>query len=161
MGVFVYNVSNAAIITTNAVVNTLNDFAFLRPGAASRSARMVKIDLIGRGGSLTSISGIGVRINKWTTTASSASAVTPTPVDEIAPASQATAGMSATIVTSGTGGPTFLGTCGCGAAGPGGWVARDQDDGYELSAGDNRSVDLNDISATVSLTFECTYSFTE
>lgn len=160
MGVFVYAVTNAALIATNGVANTLNDFAFLKPGAA-RAARMVKIDLIGRGGGLTAISGIGIRVNKWTTTASSTNAVTPTPKDEVTAASSATAGMSATTVTSGTGGPTALGTCGCGAAGPGGWVARDQDDGYELSAGDNRSIDLNDISATISLNFECAFDFAE
>jgi len=161
MGVFVYGVTNAALVTTNAVVNTLNDFAFMKPGATGRGARMVKIDLIGRAGSLTSISGIAIRVNKWFTTASTGSAITPTPKDRTAPAATATAGMSATTVTSGTGGPTALGVCGCGAAGPGGWVARDQDDGYELNAADTQSIDLNNIAATVSLAFECAFDISE
>ena len=154
MGVYVYSIVSGALTTTNAVANTANDYAFVKPGAAGRAVKVVKVDLIGRGGLLTSLSGIGIRVERWTTTSSSGSAVTPSPKDPGSQAAKATAGLSATTVTSGTGGPSLQGTFGCGASGPGGWVARNQDDGYVIEAGANNSVDLFNISAATALTFE-------
>lgn len=154
MGVYVYGITLGALITSNAVANTANDYAFVKPGATGRAVKLVKVDLIGRGALLTSISGIANRVEKFTTTSSSGSALTPAPKDPGSQASKATSGISATTVTPGTGGPTLLGTFGCGAAGPGGWVARNQDDGYVLEAGDNRSIDLFNVSGLSAALFE-------
>lgn len=161
MGVYVYGITAGALTTTNAVANTANDFAFVKAGAAGRAVKVVKVDLIGRGGLLTSLSGIGIRVEKWFTTASTGSAITPSPKDPGSQASKATAGLSTTTVASGTGGPTLMGTFGCGAAGPGGWVARNQDDGYVLEAGGNISLDLFNISAATALTFEAAIDIEE
>lgn len=155
MGVMVYGCTLGANITTNATPATTNDFFFIKPGAAGRAVTLVKVDLIGKGAALTSISGIAIRVEKWFTTASSGgTGITPSPKDPGMQASKATAGASATTVTSGTGGPTLMGSFGCGAAGPGGWVARNQDDGYLLEAGANQSLDLFNVSGTASLNFE-------
>lgn len=150
----VYKLVPAAVITTNATPTTENDFAFTKPGA-TRNVVLRSIQLIGRAPGLAAISGIVVRIKKWTTTSSSGgTAITPAPTDSGYQAAKSTAGFAAATVTSGTGGPTVLGTIGCGAGGPGGWTAQDQDSGYTLEANDNKSIDLFNIAGTASLNFE-------
>lgn len=161
MGIFVYGLTGGAIITTNATPNTANDCFFVKPGTA-RSVRVVKVDLIGKGGGLTSLSGIAIRVEQWFTTSSAGgTGITPAPKDKRSPAASATAGFSATTVTSGTGGPTLLGTFGCSATGPGGWVSRNQDDGFQLDAALNNSIDLFNASATASLSFEANVDIEE
>lgn len=161
MGCFVYAMTLGANVTCNATPNTANDFLFVKPGAAGRMVKVIKVDLIGKGAGLTAISGISCRVEKWTTTSSSGSALTPVPKDPGAQACKATSGFSSTTVTSGTGGPSLMGTFGCGAAGPGGWVRQNQDDGFVLEAGDNRSIDLFNASGTGSLVFECNVDIEE
>lgn len=151
---FVYGVVPGAIQTTNATPLTANDCAFFKSGA-TRNVGLQALYLQGRGAGLTAISGITIRVEKWTITAAAGgTAVTPAPRDIGMQAAKSTAAFAAATVTSGTGGPTLLLSIGCGAAGPGGWVAPNPDSVHILEAAATQSLDLFCVSGTASMNFE-------
>lgn len=151
---FVYGVVTGAIQTTNATPLTANDCAFFKPGA-TRNLSLQALYLQGRGAGLTAISGISIRVEKWFTTSSSVgTAVTPAPRDIGMQAAKGTAAFAVATVTSGTGGPTLMLAIGCGAAGPGGWVAPNPDSLMTVEAAANQSLDLFCASGTASMSFE-------
>jgi hypothetical protein len=157
----VYTCVPGANQTTNAGANTANDAAFTKPGTA-RSSAVKSAFITGKGAGLTTISGIEIRGELWTTTSSSGgTAITPTPADQNMSAASSTAAFSATTVTSGTGGPSLQIAFGCGAAGPGGWVAQDPDSMLVINAAANRSLDWFNISGTISLNFEMSWTIQE
>jgi hypothetical protein len=144
--------------TTSGSANTELDFAFLKPGA-SRPATVIALRVQGKGGGLTALSGIVIRLKQWTSgTSSGGQATTPQPKNNLAPACVATAGMGSgggtAVVTSGTGGPVVVGLGSMGASGPGGWVAINPDDVPLLDGNANKSMDLFSASPTASLNFE-------
>lgn len=158
---FLYSLPTKAVaenFTTSGTGNTEIDFAFVKPGA-TRPVGVPKTTVQGKGGGLTALSGISVRLKQFTTTSSSAgTAVTPAPKNNLAPASAATAGMGigggTAAVTSGTGGPSMVGYAGMGASGPGGTVAINPDDVPALDGGANKSIDFFSASPTATLNFE-------
>jgi hypothetical protein len=158
---FVYGIVPGAIQTTNATPLTANDCFFHKPGAG-RSAALTALYVQGRGAGLTALSGLSFRLQRWfTTAASGGSAVTPAPRDIDAPAAKSTAAFAVGAVTSGTGGPTLCLSIGCGAAGPGGWIAPNVDAGHVLEAASNTSNDVFCASGTASLNFEMSAEITE
>jgi hypothetical protein len=153
MAWLVYSDVPGALQTTNGTPNTANDCFFVSPGTRTLNLQAVYVQ--GRGSALTSISGISFRIKRWTTTASSGgSAITPSKSDIGAQNAKHSSGYSASAVTPGTGGPTLLKSFGCGAAGPGGWVAPNPDTWQNVEASANMSLDVDNISGTASLNFE-------
>mgnify|MGYP001561522966 FL=1 len=158
---FVYNVQSKAVsenYATSGSANTEIDVAFLKPGA-TRAFGLIALRVQGKGAGLTALSGIAFRLKQYTTTASSAgTAITPQPVDKRAPAAVSTSSAGAAggtgAVTSGTGGPNLVGGCGCGASGPGGWVAPNPDGAIVLDGGATMSTDIFSSSGTASLNFE-------
>ena len=164
---FVYSATSIqqGVMTTSGTPNTEIDHTFHKPGSA-RACAIQGLYVQGKGAGLTALSGIIFRLKKWTTTASSGgTSVTPTPHDEGMQACKATCGFGTSggtaAVTSGTGGPTYLGAIGCGAAGPGGWVAPNPDSVKLLEAGGNKSIDLFSASGTASLSWEATIEHVE
>lgn len=152
---FVYSSQSAQIATnfaTSGTANTEVDQFFLKPG--SRNIGVQGLYVGGKGAGLTSISGIAYRFKKWTTTASTGGALTPTPRDPGMQAAKATSGAASAGVTPGTGGPTYIGGCVSGAAGPGGWVAPNTDSLIVLEGSATQSIDLFSASGTISLNFE-------
>lgn len=157
----VYGVDGGLTTTSNATPNTENDFFFVKPGA-TRNVGLQAVYIHGKGAALTAISGITIRVKKWTTTASSAgTAITPAPKDPGMQAAKATAASSATTLTSGTGGPTLHLTIGCGAAGPGGWVAPNPDSVLVAEAAATHSFDLFNSSGTASLALSASAEIVE
>lgn len=147
----VYGISSLGTnLTTSGTPNTNVESFFVKPGAA-RAVFLQSIMLQGKGAGLTAISGIIERIKKWTTASTAGTAITPQPVDPKFAASSATA---AYRPTAGSGGGTVVAAFGCGAAGPGGWVAPNQDSMIGLNAGDAGSISGDDASGTASLNFE-------
>lgn len=143
-----------AIQTTNAAALTANDCFFLKPGA-TRTLWLKAIYAAGRGATLTAISGITYRLEKWFTTASSGgTGITPSPNDPGYQAATHTAGFSAATVVSGTGGPTLLLSIGSGTTSPGNWIAPTLDEGYSLAAAANMSLDIFNVAGASSLNFE-------
>ncbi len=145
--------------STSGSGNTQLDQFFMKPGA-TRPAAIVAIRVQGKGAGLTALSGMSVRLGQWTTTSSTsvaATSTTPSPKNILAPACVATAGMvssAASTVTSGTGGPLYVGLASMGASGPGGWVAINPDDVPLLDGNANRSMDLFSASGTASMSYE-------
>lgn len=156
----VFKTGLGAITTTNATPATENEFGWLKPGS-TRSAMMRAISLIGRSAGATTIASVLLQIKKWTTTSASTGTLTPSPVEIGYQAAKATAGISATTTTPGTGGPTFLGSVGCAQGGPGGWMARDDYSGYTLEAGDNKSISLFNSSGVASVPFVVDFEHVE
>jgi hypothetical protein len=157
-----YDSAPGATQTTNAAANTPNDCAFIKPGAL-RSVWLTAVFSEGRSVQQTSITGISFRIESWTTTSSSAgTALTPTPSDEGYAAANHTEGWAVGAVTSGTGGPTLRGSFGCSIAGPGvPWMSRQIDEAPMLQAGENRSIDIFDVTGGTSLPFELSWKTAE
>lgn len=149
-----YTVVPGATQTSNATPSTANDCFFIAPGA-TRTVWLNAIYPEGRGATLTSISGITYRLEKWTSTASAGgSAITPTPNDPGYQAAKHTAGFSASTVTPGTGGPTLCLSIGSGSTSPGNWIAPTLDQGYSLQAAATQSLDIFNVTGAVSLPFE-------
>ena len=137
---------------------------FIAPGATRISA-LISCLLQGKGAGLTALSGIANRIKQWTASASSGgTAITPRPADKRAPAAVSTAAGGAAggtgAVTSGTT-AVVVKSVGCGASGPGGWVAANPDASITLDGGATMSTDGFSSSGTASLNFEWSYGITE
>lgn len=148
---FVYHTGPAANVATSGTANTEVDH--LRTlTAAGRGARISGLYLTGKGAALTAISGIIVRLYRFVTASTVGTAITPRPRDPLSPAALLTAFTAPSV----GGTPTLQLAVGCGAAGPGGWVARDQDSPMELvpAGGANGNLDLLSASGTASLNFE-------
>lgn len=137
-----------ANIATNATPNTETEVFFVKPGV--RNAALQAVYVIGKGAGLTAISGIVFRLIRWGTAATAGTGITPTPKD---PGMQAAKQTAASAPTAGT---TRLNKIlfGCGAAGPGGWVAPNPDSMEMLEGGGAQSLDLLSASGTASLNFE-------
>jgi hypothetical protein len=148
---FVYQIARHTNDTTSGTANTEVDHLRTATGT-SRQAAVTALYVIGKGAGLTAISGIVFRLRRFATASTAGTAITPTPKDPTAPASTITA---ATLPTAGSTGTNQI-AIGCGAAGPGGWVARDRDSEIVLAAGGgaNGNLDLFSASGTVSLSFE-------
>jgi hypothetical protein len=146
------------IFQTSATPNaTSNNARFLT--VAARPCYIQAFYVTGKGAALTSISGISIRVIRWTSTASTGgTAMTPRPRDFNSPAASTTAFSDTSAITSGTGGPAMQVQFGCGAAGPGGWVAPNPDSALYLPAGGGAATgahcDILSHSGTASLFFD-------
>lgn len=153
----VYKCSLAAAgnLTTNASANTETD-AF-RILAGVRNAALQSVSLIGKGAGLTAISGIVFRIRRYGTGSTVGTAMSISPADPGMQAAKATAFSRPTVGTAGTNRHVF----GCGAAGPGGWVAENPDSLELLEGGGTATMDGLDASGTASLAYEFSMTFQE
>lgn len=150
---FVYGVapSPATFLSTNGTANTETvNLAFRQ---ATRNVDIQSFYVIGRGGGLTAISGIAFRLRRWTTAGTGGTSVTPAP-RRIGTTASTTVVDSETAITAGTVSGAYQLIFGCGAAGPGGWVAPNVDSMVNIEGGSSDEIDVNSISATVSLNFE-------
>lgn len=154
---FVYATAPSANVSSNATPNTDTDhLRFLT--VAAKGAQLKALYLIGKAAALTAITGIGTRIIRLGTASTVGSAITPAP--------RGTSGTaSLTAFTAPTIGATPLQqlVVGCGAAGPGGWVAPDPDSQISLDAagGANGNADLVSSSGTASMNFQYTIEHAE
>jgi hypothetical protein len=150
--VYASTLATPGLSTCSATPNTEIDFVFFKAGA--RTFGLQAVYLTGRGGGLTAISGIIARLARFATatTIGTGTAVTPTPADigsgQVATATSASLPSGAGVTR------TNSGAFGCGAAGPGGWVAPNPDSIKILAGGGAPSIDLLVASATASLNFE-------
>lgn len=150
---FVYSVvpTVATFLTTSGSANT--ELPNLAIRQATRGVDILSFLVAGRAAALTSISGIAFRARRWTTAGSGGTAVTPAP-RRIGTTASTTAVSSESAITAGTVSGAYQCAFGCGAGGPGGWVARDADSAIHIEAGSSDEIDLNSISTTTSLNIE-------
>jgi hypothetical protein len=146
--VYTLALATEANVATNGTPNTENETFFMKAGV--RNAALQAMYVIGKGAGLTAISGIVHRIIKWATASTAGVSITPTPKDPGMQAAKQTAASAPTLGTTRTNHVLF----GCGAAGPGGWVAPNPDSVILLEGGGAFSVDALNASGTASLNFE-------
>jgi len=152
--VYTSSLATPGVSTTSGTGNTETDAIYLKPASAvpARNVGLQAAYVIGRASALTTISGIVFRIIRATTASTVGTATTPNPKDAGMQAATAVASTGGTISTTGR---TNHVVFGCGAAGPGGWVAPNPDSLVLVtSAATQPSVDLLAASATASLTYE-------
>lgn len=148
--IYTSSLATAGNIATNGSANTETDVLFLEPGTNTRGAAIQAIYVIGKGAGLTAISGISFRCVTFGTASTSGTSITPTPKDPGMEAAKTTVKSAPTAGSTRTQRVIF----GCGAAGPGGWVAPNQDSLEVLIGSATNSFDVMSVSGTVSLNFE-------
>lgn len=150
MMIYGVSLTTAGNTATSSSANAELGVFSMKPGA--RNASLQSFYVLGKGAGLTAISGIVMRVVTFGTasTTGSGAVVTPTPKDPGYEAAKA-AGISGQ-----TPGTTRLNALsfGCGAAGPGGWVAPNPDSLIVAVGSGAGSVDVLSASGTVSLNFE-------
>jgi hypothetical protein len=135
--------------TTGGAANTEFDVFQVKPGA--RNVGLQSFYVIGKGAGLTAISGNSFCVITLTTPGAAGTTITPTPKDPGMEAAKASASSSPTLGSTGRLNRIVFG---CGAAGPGGWVAPNPDSiEYQVGSG-TTSMDVVQLSGTASLLFE-------
>ena len=132
---FVYTVAGLAAgasYATHATPSTEDPTLALRQ--ATRGFDLTGVYCNGRAAAATTITGVSYLGRRWTTVGSGGTAVTPNP-KRIGTTAATTAADKATALTAGTVSGAIQFACGCGKAGPGGWVARDADSAVHIEAG--------------------------
>jgi hypothetical protein len=159
---FVYDTVIAATesLTTAGVMYTTsgtpgNLVDHLRFATGNAKAWINACYVLGRAAALTAISGISLRFVRLGTASTVGTAASIRPRDPNAPAAVLTAFSGPTI---GSGTVSLQVAFGCGAGGPGGWVAPDPDSRIALlnGAGANGNLDMISGSQTASLNFDAT-----
>ncbi len=147
---FVYGVDGAPATpyATHATPNTEDPTLVLRQ--ATRGVDLTAIFVHGRGAALTTITGIGYRIRRWTTAGTGGTTVTPSP-RRIGTTAGTGAADKVTAITPGTVSGAYQLSFGCGASGPGGWVARDGDAAIHLEGGGADELNINSVSGVASM----------
>lgn len=147
---FVYAVEGAPATpyACSATPNTEDPSLVLRQ--AVRGFDLQALWVLGRGAALTAISGIGFRVRRWTTAGTGGTAITPNP-RRIGTTASTTAADKVTAITPGTISGAYQLSIGCGAAGPGGWVAPNPDSCIHVEGGGADELDVNSVSGTASL----------
>jgi hypothetical protein len=153
--VYDFGLATAGNFTTSGTANTESNTYSIKPGV--RNVGLQSLALLGKGAGLTAISGIVARIVSWATASTSGTALTPTPKDPQMGAAKAT------VVSAATNGSTRTNrlSIGCGAAGPGGWVAPNPDSVIYQQGSGAGSTDVLNASGTASLNFECSGEIVE
>ena len=152
--VYSSSLATPGVSTTSGTTNTETDAIYLKPASAvpARNVALFGAYVQGAGNALTAISGIRFRIIRCTTASTVGTATTPNPADAGMQAATAVASTGGTISSTGRTNHVIFG---CGAAGPGGWVAPNPDAMITVtSAATQPSVDLLAVATNVSLTYE-------
>lgn len=147
---FVYSVEGAPATpyATHATPNTEDPTLVLRQ--ATRGFDVLSVLVHGRGASLTALTGIGYRMRRWTTAGSGGTGITAAPT-RIGTAASTTAADKVTAITPGTVSGAYQLGIGCGAAGPGGWVAMNADDAIHVEGGSADELDINSVCGVASM----------
>jgi len=148
-------------LSTSASANTeLTNFAFRQ---AVRNFEIAKMGCYGRGVAQTVLNGIIFRARRWTTVGTTGTSVTPAPRRRDQPAASTVVVCSSdAAVTQGTVSGAVQAVMSCGATGPGGWTARDDDAKIQVEAGSADEIAVNSITGgTVALPFNMDAEITE
>lgn len=127
---------------THATPNTEDPTLVLRQ--VTRGFDLNAVYVHGRGSALTAITGIGYRVRRWTTAGSGGTSITPSP-RRVGTTATTVAVDKVTAITPGTVSGAYQLTLGCGAAGPGGWVAPNEDSRVHVEGGSSDELDINSV----------------
>jgi hypothetical protein len=147
---FVYSVEGAPATpyATSGTPNTEDPTLVLRGGVRGFDLQALYVQ--GRGAALTAITGIGYRVRRWTTVGTGGTAVA------VQPRRIGTTAITAAVdkisaITPGTVSGAYQLAIGCGAAGPGGWVARDEDSKIHVEGSSLDELDINSVAGVASM----------
>lgn len=143
---FLYNVTHDGtlkFLSTSASANT--ELANMALRQAVRNFSLNSLLAFGRGAALTTLTGIGLIVRRWTTAGTGGTAATPAPRRIGTTASTTAATSVDAAITAGTVSGAVQAKCGFGAAGPGGWVARDDSSKIVVEAGGADELDVMSI----------------
>jgi hypothetical protein len=124
----------ATPLVGHATPNTENENLALRGGA--RNSDLVAVTVGGRAAAATTLSGLEFRVRRWTTVGSGGTSVPANPA-RVGDTPVGTVFDSESAITPGTVSGVYQLNIFCGAAGPGGWVARDPDAYICIEGGSN------------------------
>lgn len=116
----------------------------------TRNCDVISITVGGRAAAASTIGSIGYKVRRWTTVGTGGTGVTPAPT-RIGTTASTVVVDKASAITAGTVSGAIVGGFVCSKSGPGGWVARDQDDSLNLEAGSADEFDINSIAGEASL----------
>jgi hypothetical protein len=158
--VFTSSLATPGTSACSGTPNTETGAISLKTASQGRNIGFQAAYVVGRGAGLTAISGIVFRVMTATTASTGGTSTTPSPKDVIGyTAATAVAVTGQTISSTGRKNHVVFG---CGAAGPGGWVAPNPDSVVVITPNATApSVDLVAASATASLTYEFSVEHTE
>lgn len=167
MATYCYTVESqmqSGTYSTSATPATEIDVATLKPGA-SRPFNIYNLRGVGRGAGLSLLSGIELNFKFLTTASTTGTTLTPSVNSVPGPAAVAVpkigTGGGVNAVSGGSGGLTYRGGIGFGAAGPNSWTATTPDAGIQLDGGSTGSIDIFSISGTASLLYSFWEEFSE
>lgn len=151
--IFTTSLATPGVSTCSGTPNTETGVVSLKTASQGRNIYLQSAYVVGRASALTSISGIVFRVISATTASTGGTGSTPSPKDVIGyTAATAVAVTGQTISVTGRKNHVVFG---CGAAGPGGWVAPNPDSQIVVTPNATApSIDLLAASATASLTYE-------
>jgi hypothetical protein len=147
---FVFGVEGAPATpyATHSSVNTEDPTLVLRQ--VTKGFSVQSIFVLGRAAAASTITGIGYRVRRWTTAGSGGTAVVPA-TRRIGVTATTVAVDKVTAITAGTVSGAYQLGFGCGKAGPGGWVARDEDSMIHVEGGSSDELDINSVAGEASL----------
>jgi hypothetical protein len=147
---FLYAVEGAPATpyATHATPNSEDPTLVLRQ--ATRGFDMQSVLVHGRGAALTALTGIGYRVRRWTTAGSGGAAITPSP-RRVGTTASTTAADKVTAITPGTVSGAYQLAIGCGAAGPGGWIATNADSMIHVEGGSSDELNINSVCGVASM----------
>jgi len=140
---FIYDVAHdgtAKFLATSGTANT--ELANMALRQATRGFNLNAVRVQGRGAGLTTLTGISFVVRRWTTAGSGGTAATPAPRRIGTTASTTAATSCDSAITAGTVSGAVQAMFGCGAAGPGGFVARDDDSKIHVEGGSSDELDI-------------------
>jgi hypothetical protein len=147
------SLATAGAVTGNAANTESPGTWSLKTASQGRNLFFQAMYVIGRASVLTTISGIGFRIVSFTTASTAGTAFTPTSKDVTA--NETATGVGASGQTVSVTGRKQHVIFGCGAAGPGGYVAPNQPSMIVITPNATApSIDAVMVSATAALTYE-------
>jgi hypothetical protein len=158
---FVYSINKdtEAAYTTHATPNTDDPTIVLRQTA--RNCDLQAIYVLGRGTSLTAITGIGYRVRRWTTVGTGGTAIANVSPRRIGTVASTVVVDKASAITPGTVSGAVQVSFGCGAAGPGGWVARDEDSKITMEAGSADELNINSVAGVTAMSHQVSAEIAE
>lgn len=153
MPIYTSSLATAGTVTGNAANTESPGTASLKTASQGRNIGLFCVLVQGKASALTTISGMSFRVASFTTASTAGTAFTPTSTDVTANETATAVGASGQTVSV-TGRKQHV-IFGCGAAGPGGWVAPNPGSVITITPNATApSVDVVHVSATASLTYE-------
>ena len=159
---FVYAIGLPASVASLTTCGTTNvELAALAMRQATRNFDVQAMYASGFANAATSISGIAFRARRWTTAGSGGTAITPAPRRIGTTAATTAASNSGGAITVGNTDGSTQAAFGCGASGPGGWVAPDIDSRITVEAGSSDEILVYSIATPTALPFQVSTEIVE